>query len=421
MHRLSNGDGNEAPAILSRRRTVAGVLRERIELWATSASPITAQVTLSVSADFAHIFDVKAGSAAAPAPITSVDGGFDLVASTGEWATHVRWDRPPLRVDGDSVTWELTAAAHSRSSIIVTAVPVMEGEPVSSNGADPVDGAVAIRDVGGWWHGRPSVTSTDARTVVAVEQALIDLAALQIRDVSHPERVLVAAGAPWFMTLFGRDSLLTARMSLPFDASLAPGVLLTLAELRGRQYDPIAEEEPGKILHEVRHGAGGEPFTQRSRYFGSVDATPLWLMAVADAWRWGAVDRATLEELSPAVADAVGWIEAQGVPERFVSYARQNERGLANQGWKDSWDGITFADGALPSPPIALVEVQGYTYAALLAAADLAAELPDAGLDPGDLRQRARQICATASTSATGIPGVGSRSAWTAPDSRSMR
>ena len=83
VHRLSNGDGNEAPAILSRRRTVAGVLRERIELWATSASPITAQVTLSVSADFAHIFDVKAGSAAAPAPITSVDGGFDLVASDG--------------------------------------------------------------------------------------------------------------------------------------------------------------------------------------------------------------------------------------------------------------------------------------------------------------------------------------------------
>ena len=209
---------------------------------------------------------------------------------------------------------------------MLTALPVVDGEPIlSMDGDDPVANAVAIRDVGGWWHGRPSVTSTDARIVVAVEQALIDLAALQIRDVAHPERVLVAAGAPWFMTLFGRDSLLTTRMSLPFDASLAPGVLLTLAELRGRRYDPAAEEEPGKILHEVRHGAGGEPFTQRGRYFGSVDATPLWLMVVADAWRWGAIDRATLEQLSPAVVAAVDWLEAQRLPEHFVSYARQNE------------------------------------------------------------------------------------------------
>ena len=393
VHRLSNGDGNEAPAILSRRRTVAGALRERIELWATSTSSITAHVTLSVSADFAHIFDVKAGSAGAPAPISAVDGGFDLVATSGEWATQVRWDQPPIRIDGDSVTWEVTASPHGRSSLVLTALPVVEGEPVLAiDDDDPVGNAVAIRDVGGWWHGRPSVTSTDARIVLAVEQALIDLAALQIRDVAHPGRVLVAAGAPWFMTLFGRDSLLTARMSLPFDASLAPGVLLTLAELRGHRYDPVAEEEPGKILHEVRHGAGGEPFTQRSRYFGSVDATPLWLMVVADAWRWGAIDSATLEQLSPAVVAAVGWLDAKGVPERFVSYVRQNEAGLSNQGWKDSWDGITFANGALPHPPIALVEVQGYAYAALLAAADLAEELPVSVLDTGDLRQRAATL-----------------------------
>ena len=421
VHRLSNGDGIEAPAILSRRRTVAGAMRERIELWATSASPITAQITLSVSADFAHIFDVKAGSTAAPAPISAVEDGFDLVAASGEWATQVRWDRPPIRVDGDSVTWEVTASPHGRTSLVVTALPVVDGEPIiSMGGDDSVANAVAIRDVEGWWHGRPTVTSTDARIVVAVEQALIDLAALQIRDVAHPERVLVAAGAPWFMTLFGRDSLLTTLMSLPFDASLAPGVLLTLAELRGRRYDPVADEEPGKILHEVRHGAGGEPFTQRSRYFGSVDATPLWLMVVADAWRWGAIDGATLEQLAPAVMAAAGWLEAQGVPERFVRYVRQNEGGLSNQGWKDSWDGITFASGALPEPPIALVEVQGYAYAALLAAADLAAVLPASRWTPPTCAS-ARRRCATVSTSGSGIPAAGSRSAWTVLDGRSTR
>ncbi len=144
--------------------------------------------------------------------------------TTGEWATQVRWDRPPSRIDGDSVHVGADASAHSRSSLVVTAIPVVDGVPtLSTDGGDPVTGAVAIRDVGGWWHGRPSVTSTDARLVVGVEQALIDLAALQIRDVAHPERCSIAAGAPWFMTLFGRDSLLTAWMSLPFDASLAPG------------------------------------------------------------------------------------------------------------------------------------------------------------------------------------------------------
>ena len=230
VHRLSNGDGNEAPAILSRRRTVAGAMRERIELWATSASSITARITLSVSADFAHIFDVKAGSALAAAPdqrrrrrLRPRRHGRRM-GHAGALGSAADPRRRRFGRRGRS-----PASPHGRSSLVLTALPVVDGEPILSiDGDDPVANAVAIRDVGGWWHGRPSVTSTDARIVVAVEQALIDLAALQIRDVAHPERVLVAAGAPWFMTLFGRDSLLTTRMSLPFDASLAPGVLLTL-------------------------------------------------------------------------------------------------------------------------------------------------------------------------------------------------
>ena len=390
VHRLRRADGGEAAAIVVRRRTIGAILREEVELWATSASGATARITILIAADFAHIFDVKAGRGGRTGSMRTTTDGVALLASDGEWETRVRWDRTPDVVEDGSATWELTAPPHGRSGVVVTAEPLVDGE--TSGGLADVDREVtpvAIRDLERWRRGRPSVTSTDSRLVLGVEQSLADVAALQIRDEAHPERVLVAAGAPWFMTLFGRDSLLTSWMTLPFDASLAAGVLLTLGELRGRRDDPVSEEEPGKILHEVRHGADGGPFSHRSRYFGSVDATPLFLVVAAEAWRWGAIDEATLDELRPAIEDAVRWLLRRGVPEQFLSYERQTEQGLSNQGWKDSWDGVTSSSGALPSAPIALVEVQGYAFAALHAAADLAAAAPTLDVDADDLRRRA--------------------------------
>ena len=241
VHRLSNGDGNEAPAILSRRRT----RRRRHARTTSSCGPRAPARSRPASRSACrrrlrpHLrrqgrarpvlrrrsAPSTAGSTSSPRAGNGPRRCAGIGRRSASTAIRSRGRSPPRRTDG--------------TSLVLTALPVVDGEPILSiDGDDPVANAVAIRDVGGWWHGRPSVTSTDARIVVAVEQALIDLAALQIRDVAHPERVLVAAGAPWFMTLFGRDSLLTARMSLPFDASLAPGVLLTLAELRGRRVRP---------------------------------------------------------------------------------------------------------------------------------------------------------------------------------------
>jgi glycogen debranching enzyme len=393
VHRLRDARGAEAPAIVTRRRTIGGAMREHVELWATDARPASARITMGVSSDFLHIFDVKAGLAGPPAPLSVTDDGAAIAAQDGAWATRVRWDRRPLSVDDGSVTWELTAAPHGRVSLVIIVEPIVHGAPVATTvEVDPAARPIAIWELTPWRQLRPTVTSTDARLVLGVERALADVAALQIRDVDHPARVLVAAGAPWFMTLFGRDSLLTAWMTLPFDSSLAPDILLTLGELRGQRDDPIAEEEPGKILHEVRLEGDGGPFRQRSRYFGSVDSTPLFLMVAAEAVRWGAVDAATLDHLRPAVESAVGWLVARGVPDRFLSYARRNEGGLSNQGWKDSWDGITFADGGLATAPIALVEVQGYAYAALHAAADLAFVRPGWALDADELRRRAETL-----------------------------
>jgi glycogen debranching enzyme len=220
-----------------------------------------------------------------------------------------------------------------------------------------------------------------------------DLGALRIFDPDHPDVPIVAAGAPWFMTVFGRDSLLTGWMTLLADPSLAHGVLETLARFQGREVDHRTEEEPGKILHEMRFGPGSSlALRDADVYYGSIDATPLFVMLLGEWARWGQpADLVT--RLLPHADRALAWIEEYGDRDGdgYVEYQRSSPTGLANQGWKDSWDGITFADGTLPTAPIALVEVQGYAYAALNAAAEIA-DTAAGTLDAAALRQEAAAL-----------------------------
>jgi glycogen debranching enzyme len=206
-----------------------------------------------------------------------------------------------------------------------------------------------------------------------------DLAGLRIVDATHPERVIIAAGAPWFMTIFGRDALLTSWMLLPLDVRIALGTLHVLAERQGSAVDPGTEEQPGRILHEVRSGLATAADPRGDTvYYGTVDATPLFVMLVGELHRWG-VPLSELEPLLPHVDRALEWVDSYGDADGdgFVEYRRATDRGLANQGWKDSFDGITFPSGALPHAPIALAEVQGYVYAALRSRASLAEALGD--------------------------------------------
>ena len=181
------------------------------------------------------------------------------------------------------------------------------------------------------------------------------------------------------MALFGRDSLLASYMALPLDSSLALGTLRALARRQGRTVDPGTEEEPGRILHETRLGldfplarGGG------SVYYGTADATPLFVSLLGELHRWGLVDE-HVRALLPNADRALEWIDRYGDRDGdgFVEYQRASEAGLANQGWKDSHDGVTFADGTIPRTPIALCEVQGYVYTAFLARAHLASETGD--------------------------------------------
>jgi glycogen debranching enzyme len=238
----------------------------------------------------------------------------------------------------------------------------------------------------------PRVHSDIEGLALAFQRGLKDLDSLRLVDPAFPDDVLVAAGAPWFMTLFGRDSLLTSWMALPFDPSIGLATARTLARLQGKRTDPATEEQPGRILHEIRFGTGPSlSLADADRYYGSVDATPLFVMLVDELWRWG-LPWDEVRPLLPAVDAALEWLASDGDPDAdgFVEHERLSPAGLVNQGWKDSWDAISFADGRLAEPPIALAEVQGYAYAAWRSGAQLAAAAGDYVLAAARAKRAAR-------------------------------
>ena len=387
-----------AELLVVRRRWLAGSLVEELTLRNPHSLPASVHLELEVGADFAHVFDVKSGTAhgAVASAEAGPDGTWTLRSPHDpEDCTRVVMQPPPDEVDASRgiAGWHLRVEGRGEVVVTVTVQPVSAGVAADRERPSELARGTSLRELPAWRSALPTVVSLDPRLPTAVDQALTDLAALRIVDRAHPERAVVAAGAPWFMTLFGRDSLLTAWMTLPFDGSLARGVLASLAELQGVLDDPASEEQPGRIMHELRRHGGSGPFTSRSRYYGTVDATPLFVGLAAEAWRWRSIDEVALRTLAPAIGRAVDWIIGPGDSDGdgFVDYRRRDPRGLANQGWKDSWDGITRADGTLPTAPLALVEVQGYAYAALRGAAELAGHV-DLGHDATDLLRRASSL-----------------------------
>ncbi|MCX6021867.1 MAG: hypothetical protein NTZ05_09080 [Chloroflexi bacterium] len=207
------------------------------------------------------------------------------------------------------------------------------------------------------------------------------------------EHPYIAAGTPWFAALFGRDSLIVGMQALPYAPEVARGVLNVLAAHQGSQADPERDEEPGKILHEFRVGEmarlGEIPMTP---YYGTVDATPLFVMLLGQYFQWTG-DRELVQSLLPAAEAALRWIAHHGDQDGdgFVEYNKHSQKGIANQGWKDSWDAIVHADGSLAQPPISLVEVQGYVYAGKLGMAGIYDALGQPGR-AAELRAEARAL-----------------------------
>ncbi|BDZ45238.1 glycogen debranching N-terminal domain-containing protein [Naasia aerilata] len=351
---------------LIRRRTVApGRLIERLVLESTLAHEVTSRVVVRVSTDLATMHTVKAGVREPAAAIAATAGPGTLA-----------WTAQDVRIEliapGASVaeaatgaaelTWDVTVPAKGAVTLELT-VQAETGDAVVTAPAAPAE-----------WSGA-RLAAGDIRLTRWVQGALGDLAALRMSTRARPDAAFLAAGAPWFFTLFGRDSIWAARMLLPFGTDTARDTLRVLADFQGTKSDPDTAEQPGKIMHELRSATleiPGEGIELPPLYYGTVDATALWVCLLADAWRWGLPD-ADVEPLLPAMEAALAWLRDYGDSDGdgFLEYVDESGRGLANQGWKDSGDSVQWNDGRLAEGPIALCEVQAYAYEAARSGADL--------------------------------------------------
>lgn len=384
----------DATLLVERTRSVGDGMVEEVRIRNLAAEAVGLTVELEVEADFADLFEVKE-SRVDTRPRIALEG--DEHAVTFVLASSPHRSRMRVAGEGDPVTTGATfrhtivvpgrATWTTRWTVTVGLGP--QGTlPAHDEGTPEGD---AARRMARWRMSAPVAESSRPGLETTLHTSSEDLGALQIADPAHPDRRVVAAGAPWFMALFGRDSLLTSFMALPLDQELALGTLRMLADLQGRKVEPLTEEEPGRIVHEVRCGREGSVGrVGSSAYYGTVDATPLFVVLLGELHRWG-LEGAALRELLPAADRAMAWVAHHGDRDGFVEYRRASDRGLVNQGWKDSFDGVTAASGRIAEPPIALAEVQGYVYAAHCARAELA-EAVDDPATAAHHRQRAETL-----------------------------
>jgi glycogen debranching enzyme len=348
-----------------RRHVEPGTMTEQITLTAATEAPVHAVVRIELASDLAPMEAVRAGRTSPALPAGPAGAG------------SLRWsdDAVTVRVSGDEAGADV--GDPSRPALLWD-VTIHPGQPVELRWRTEATDAAAVvaapaRKRAEW--SRPEVRADDWRLSALFAQAMDDLAGLRLTTPDRPDDTFLAAGAPWYFTLFGRDSLWAARMLLPLGTELAAGTLRVLAHRQGRTTDARTAEQPGKILHEVRRtaialredGRGLPPV-----YYGTVDATPLWVCLLHDAWRWG-MPEPEVAELLPHARAALAWMSDYGDADGdgFLEYIDTSGRGLANQGWKDSGDSVQWRDGRLASGPIALAEVQGYAHEAAMAGAAL--------------------------------------------------
>jgi len=379
------GAATDPEILLVRERGIMGdSLAETITVLNASPQSVSVEIELRLVPDATPMEVVKAGGA----PLGAV-----LVTDHGWSAEHERL-RVRLLTDGSCsggeggffVRWLLTAPAG--------------GAEAGSWSLHAVDdrAVVAPPDV-------RDLAAAGARMVVPegrafdlgrlLRRAFDDLDGLELTLPDLPETRFVGAGAPWFLTLFGRDSIVAASLLLPATSKLARGTLAALAHLQGTIDDAAAGEAPGKIVHELRrdatHHIGATQLLLPPRYYGTVDATPLWISLLHDTWRAG-MSQDELAALAPNLEAAVAWLRGAVAadPRGFLSYHDPTGRGLANQGWKDSGDAVRWADGSLATGPIALCEAQGYAVRAGRQAADMLDSLGIGGA--GELRAWAEDL-----------------------------
>jgi glycogen debranching enzyme len=362
---------------LIRRREVADGLREHLKLHNHGLDRVEVELKVAFDADFADLFEVKDDE------LTKVGQLYCQREHHGVTLGYVREDfrretyvhaREATFTD-DSLTFQVALAANeSWSATIVVTLGTARDAPLPQHMHRP-EMPETLED---WLAAAPKVDTDWYELRQVYRRSLIDLAALRFYPESVPDSSLPAAGLPWFMALFGRDSLITSYQAIPFVPELARTTLLALGAQQAQAFDDFRDAEPGKILHELRHGELTH-FRQRphSPYFGSADATPLFLVVLEEYERWTG-DVATVRLLEPVARLALEWIERHGDADGdgYIEYRTRNPKtGLENQCWKDSPNSIVHPDGRVASLPRACCEIQGYAYDARVRSARLAREV----------------------------------------------
>ena len=375
----------DSTLMVFRYRYIGRGLREDIVIRNFGDEAAYCSIELDLEVDFADLFEVKEGRLAGGGERAVEQDGGALVFRYRRGATRrgarVTFSQP-AKLDIGQATFETIVPPRGRWSTCLQVTAIIDGEDIEPRYVcgQPVGRAMPIERLAKWRREIPMVETDHEGLRRVIARSAEDLGSLRIFDPDYPERTVVAAGAPWFMTLFGRDSLLTSWMALVVDPDLALGVLQTLARFQGKDVDPRHDEEPGRILHEMRFGDAPSLSLGGGRvYYGTADATPLFVVLLGELRRWGLAPE-VVDQLLPHADRALEWVEQFGDADGdgYVEYRRATDRGLVNQGWKDSWDGVRFASGEIAKAPIALCEVQGYVYSAYLARSYFATEAGDA-------------------------------------------
>ncbi|MEV4767274.1 glycogen debranching N-terminal domain-containing protein [Micromonospora chokoriensis] len=371
----------DAKASVIRSRAIVGSFEEELTVLNHTGADVEFTVRIDVEADFADLFEIK--DSRRKRGTTTVTVSDDQLRLTYRREAFHRettvTTTAPAQVDADGLTFRIRIARNSKWTTRLHVSSVVYG----ARGEDiratlPYGGsrsADAIRAEQQELIDRAPKLGCDCEPLAgAYRRSLNDLAALRYESIALGVR-LIAAGLPWFMTLFGRDSIITSLQVLPFLPELVPPTILMLAGLQGHRVDDFRDEEPGKILHELRYGeTAGFEEQPHSPYYGSADSTPLFVILIDEYERWTG-DAALVRRLEPQVRAALEWIDTYGdlLGTGYLWYQTRNpETGLQNQCWKDSWDGISYADGQLPGFPRATCELQGYAYDAKIRGARLA-------------------------------------------------
>jgi glycogen debranching enzyme len=374
--------------VIKRERFVGDCMEERIVVENHSHRRVDVELGLELAADFADIFVVKSlepgfgepvDEALPPSRPPERTSEGTIVFSDGSFRGRTIVHFSELCDESDGVArFALSLEPKAEWRLVVAVQPELEGvEPLpAASFASELDEERrrAEQSMTEWHDSAPVLRAGWDDLVHTWNRSLADLASLRMRVPEVAGGELLAAGTPWFMTVFGRDTLISSLQTLLLGPELAAGTLRVLAATQATFDDPERDAEPGKIIHELRRGKAALAWTDR--YYGTVDATPLFLVLLSELWRW--TDDPTLPlELEDAARRALGWIDgaADLDGDRFVEYERRSSHGIRNQTWKDSGDSMAFHDGTLADAPIAPVEVQGYVYDAKLHLAEIAREV----------------------------------------------